>query len=111
MSSAPISQKSKLATSGTWAQHLAVYVRELDSISRWRACRLEAKATGIYDDCSAPDCSRGIFSRAHLGAGVGRSPRVVQSPVIFACLKYFMPTHAVTTQTQAMIQVKIIKDG
>lgn len=36
---------------------------------------------------------------------------ISQSPLIFACLKYFMPTHAVTTQTQAMIHVRIIRLG
>jgi hypothetical protein len=39
------------------------------------------------------------------------SSRRCQSLVIFACLKYFMPTQAVTTQTQAIIHVKIIRLG
>lgn len=34
-----------------------------------------------------------------------------QSPLILACLKYFIPTHALTTHTQAITQVKIIKQG
>ena len=34
-----------------------------------------------------------------------------QSPLILACLKYFMPTHATTTHTQAITAAKIINAG
>jgi hypothetical protein len=34
-----------------------------------------------------------------------------QSPLIFACRKYFIPTQATTTQTQAITAVKIISAG
>lgn len=33
------------------------------------------------------------------------------SPLIFACLKYFIPTHATTTHTHAITPVSIIKAG
>lgn len=33
------------------------------------------------------------------------------SPLKSACLKYFMPTHATTTHTQAMTHVKTSKAG
>ena len=34
-----------------------------------------------------------------------------QSPLILACLKYFIPTQATTTQTQAMTPVNMINAG
>lgn len=36
---------------------------------------------------------------------------ISQSPLILACRKYFIPTHAVNTQTQAMIPVRMMSAG
>ena len=46
------------------------------------------------------------FVRLLLGA-----KRHTSSPDIFACLKYFMPTQAIVTQTQAITVVSMIKAG
>lgn len=40
-----------------------------------------------------------------------RKENQISSPDILACLKYFIPTHATTTQTQDMTAVRMISAG
>lgn len=39
------------------------------------------------------------------------TPALDQSPLILAWRKYFMPIQATTTQTQAMMQVRMMRAG